>query len=41
MATRRVVVHYPRHLIDVPLVSRMARQFDLEFNILRANITPR
>jgi NAD-dependent dihydropyrimidine dehydrogenase PreA subunit len=40
MATRRVVIHYPRHLIDSPLISKMVREFDLDFNILRANITP-
>jgi len=40
MAARRVVIHYPRHLIDAPLVSRMVREYDLEFNILRASITP-
>ncbi len=40
MATRRVVFHYPKQMIDVPVVSRLMRDFDLEFNILRANITP-
>jgi ferredoxin len=40
MATRRVVIRYPRHLIEAPLVSQMVRQYDLEFNILRASITP-
>lgn len=40
MATRRVVFHYPKQMIDVPVVSRLIRNFDLEFNILRANITP-
>lgn len=40
MAESRVVFHYPRTLIDVPIVSKVAREFDLEFNILRANITP-
>ncbi len=40
MATRRVVFHYPKQMIDVPVVSRLARDFDLEFNILRANVTP-
>ena len=40
MATRRVVFHYPRHLIDAPVVSHIARVHNLEFNILRANITP-
>jgi len=40
MATRRVVVHYPRHLIEAPLVSKMVRRHNLEFNLLRATITP-
>lgn len=40
MAEARVVFHYPRTLIDVPIVSNLAREFDLDFNILRANITP-
>ena len=40
MATRRVVFHYPRQLIDVPVISQIARTYHLEFNILRAHITP-
>ncbi len=40
MASRRVVFHYPRHLIDAPIISRLANAYGLEFNILRANITP-
>lgn len=40
MAATRVVVHYPQHLIDAPLISRMVRQYNIDFNILRANITP-
>lgn len=40
MAKARVVFHYPRALIDVPIVSQVAREYELEFNILRANITP-
>ncbi|HEY3396875.1 MAG TPA: NIL domain-containing protein [Armatimonadota bacterium] len=40
MPTRRVVFHYPKQMIDVPIVSRLVRDFNLEFNVLRANITP-
>ena len=40
MESRRVVLHYPRHLIDVPVVSHLVKNYDLELNILRANITP-
>ena len=40
MASQRIVLHFPRHLIDAPIISHLARHYDLEFNILRANITP-
>ncbi|MBC7288488.1 MAG: 4Fe-4S dicluster domain-containing protein [Armatimonadetes bacterium] len=40
MAERRVVLHYPRSLIDQPVVSGLVKQFDLTVNIMRANITP-
>ena len=40
MATRRVVFHYPRQLIDSPVVSQIVSKYNLEFNVLRANITP-
>ena len=40
MVERRVVLHFPVTLIDQPTVSQMVRKFGLEFNILRASITP-
>ncbi|MFQ6132876.1 MAG: NIL domain-containing protein [Armatimonadota bacterium] len=40
MTARRVVLHFPPGLIDQPVVSRLVRKYDLDFNILRANITP-
>ncbi len=40
MAERRVVLHYPRTLIDEPIVSRLVRDFNVTVNIMRANITP-
>lgn len=40
MAQRRVVLHYPRTLIDEPVISHLIRDFDLTVNIMRANITP-
>ncbi len=39
METRRVVFRFPRHLIDQPITSRLVKDFDLDFNILRADIT--
>jgi len=40
MASQRTVFHFPQQLIDEPIISRLVREYDLEFNILRANITP-
>lgn len=40
MAESRVVLHFPKDLLDQPVTSTAIRQFDLSFNILRADITP-
>ena len=39
METRRVVLRFPSNLIDEPITSQLIKNFDLEFNILRADIT--
>jgi len=38
--SKRIVLHFPRQLVDRPIVSRLVREFDLDFNILKASITP-
>ncbi|NLO74101.1 MAG: 4Fe-4S binding protein [candidate division WS1 bacterium] len=40
MAETKVVFHYPTRLLETPVVSRLVRDFNLEFNILRADVTP-
>lgn len=40
MAESRVVLHFPKSLLDQPVTSTAVRKFDLDFNILRADITP-
>ena len=41
MATsRRLVLRFPRRLVDRPLVSHLVRDFGLDFNILKASVTP-
>jgi ferredoxin len=40
MAERKVVFHYPSRLLETPIVSTLVRDFNLGFNILRANVTP-
>lgn len=39
MAESRVVLHFPKNLLDQPVTSTAIRKFDLDFNILRADIT--
>ena len=38
--SKRIVLHFPRRLVDQPIVSRLVKNFDLDFNILKAAVTP-
>ena len=38
--SKRIVLHFPQRMIDRPIVSRLVRDFNLDFNILKASITP-
>ncbi len=38
---KRVVLHFPKHLVDKPIVYRLVKDFDLEFNILKAEVNPK
>lgn len=38
--SRKVVLHFPRRLVDRPIIYRLIKDYDLEFNILKAMITP-
>jgi L-aspartate semialdehyde sulfurtransferase ferredoxin len=37
---KRVVLHFPRRMLDEPILYRLIKDYDLEFNILKASITP-
>ncbi|NQU73908.1 MAG: 4Fe-4S dicluster domain-containing protein [Candidatus Omnitrophica bacterium] len=39
--SKRVVLHFPHRLVDVPIVCRLVKDYDLDFNILKAYVTPR
>ena len=39
MPVRKVMLKYPEHLIQEPVLFRMARQFDVMPNIRRARVT--
>lgn len=38
--SRRIVLHFPRRLVDRPIVYRLITDYNLEFNILMASVTP-
>jgi L-aspartate semialdehyde sulfurtransferase ferredoxin len=39
MATRKVMLKYPEHLIQEPVLFRMVKKFDVMPNIRRARVT--
>lgn len=38
--SRRLVLRFPHRLVDKPIVSRLIKDYNLEFNILKASVTP-
>ena len=38
--SKRIVLRFPGRLVDRPIVSRLVRDFNLDFNILKASVTP-
>jgi ferredoxin len=40
VVTKRIVLHFPRRLVERPIIYRLVKDYDLEFNILKASITP-
>ena len=38
---KRVILRFKRNTIDKPIVYRLVKDYDLVFNILRANISPK
>lgn len=39
--SKRVVLHFPRPLVNQPIIYRLVKDFDLMFNILKASVTPK
>ncbi len=40
MGSKKIVLHFPKKLVDRPIVCTVIKKYDLEFNILRASVTP-
>lgn len=38
--SKRIVLHFPKRLVDRPIVYRLVKDYNLEFNILKALVTP-
>ena len=38
--SKRIVLHFPKRTVDRPIVYRLIKDYDLEFNILKASVTP-
>jgi len=38
--TRIYILRFPKDIVDQPIISRLVKQFDIEFNILKATILP-
>ncbi len=38
--SKKIVLKFPRQVADKPIVYRLTKDYDLQFNILKASITP-
>jgi L-aspartate semialdehyde sulfurtransferase ferredoxin len=39
IVSKRIVLHFPKRVADKPIIYRLIKDFDLEFNILKASVT--
>lgn len=40
VVSKRIVLHFPQRVVERPIVYRLVKDYDLEFNILKALFTP-
>ncbi|MBO8130124.1 MAG: 4Fe-4S dicluster domain-containing protein [Candidatus Marinimicrobia bacterium] len=40
MINKKIVLKFPPSLVDQPIICKLVKDFDLEFNILKAYVTP-
>jgi ferredoxin len=41
MIARKIVLKFPQNMVDEPIVCGLVKRYDLEFNILKAHVTPK
>ncbi len=39
--SKKIVLHFPPNLVDKPLIYHLVKDYDMEFNILKASVTPK
>jgi ferredoxin len=39
LVSKRIVLHFPKRVADKPIIYRLIKDFELEFNILKASVT--
>ena len=39
--SKKIVLHFPNNLVDKPIIYKLSKDFSLEFNILKASVTPK
>jgi ferredoxin len=40
MISKKIVLHFPHRLVNQPIVYKLVKEHDLQFNILKAYVTP-
>ena len=40
MASQKIVMHFPETVMDEPIICRLAKDYELDFNIIKAQIQP-
>ncbi len=41
MTSKKIVLHFPKRLVEQPVISNLVKHFKLDFNILKAQVTPK
>ncbi len=41
MFSKKIVLHFPSNLVDKPIISKLSKDYALEFNILKALVNPK
>jgi L-aspartate semialdehyde sulfurtransferase ferredoxin len=39
VVSKKIVLHFPKRVADKPIIYRLIKDYDLEFNILKASVT--